>query len=88
MLEDFRLAGLASGRPSQAMSQYEYHEFQAVDRRLTEPEMHQLRGCSSRAQITPTSFTNEYHFGSFKGDEDLWMEKYFDGYIYNSNLPP
>ena len=67
------------------MSQYEYYEFQAVDRRLTEPQMHQLRGCSSRAQITPTSFTNEYHFGSFKGDKDLWMEKYFDGYIYNSN---
>ena len=67
------------------MSQYEYYEFQAVDRRLNEPEMHQLRGCSSRAQITPTSFTNEYHFGSFKGDEDLWMEKYFDGYLYNSN---
>ena len=67
------------------MSQYEYYEFQAVDRRLTERDMQQLRACSSRAQITPTSFTNEYHFGSFKGDEDLWMGKYFDGYMYNSH---
>jgi hypothetical protein len=67
------------------MSQYEYYEFQAVDRRLGENDMRALRSCSSRAQITPVSFTNEYHFGSFKGNTDRWMEQYFDGFIYNSN---
>jgi len=51
------------------MSQYEYYEFQAVDRRLNVRDMQELRACSSRAQITPTSFTNEYHLGSFKGDD-------------------
>lgn len=68
------------------MSQYEYYEFQTVDRRLGENDMRALRSCSSRAQITPVIFTNEYHFGSFKGDADCWMEDYFDGFIYNSNL--
>lgn len=67
------------------MSQYEYYEFQAVDRRLTEADMQALRACSSRAVITSSSFTNEYHFGSFKGDTDRWMEKYFDAHLYNSH---
>jgi len=67
------------------MSEYQYYEFQAVDRRLSEPEMQELRRYSSRAQITPTSFVNEYSFGNFKGDEDLWMEKYFDAFLYLAN---
>ena len=36
-------------------------------------------------RITPTSFINEYEWGSFKGDADTWMEKYFDGYLYLAN---
>lgn len=67
------------------MSQYEYYEFQAVDHRLSEADMQALRTCSSRAVITSSSFTNEYHFGSFKGNAEAWMEKYFDGYLYNSH---
>ena len=67
------------------MSEYQYYEFQAIDRRLSEKEMQELRGYSSRARITPTSFVNEYSFGSFKGNADVWMEKYFDGYLYTAN---
>jgi hypothetical protein len=67
------------------MSQYECYEFQSVDRRLSEDEVRTLRGYSSRAQISPTSFYNEYHFGSFKGNAEEWMAKYFDGFIYNSH---
>jgi len=67
------------------MSEYQYYEFQALDRRLSEQEMQELRRYSSRARITPTSFVNEYSFGSFKGDEDLWMEKYFDAFLYLAN---
>ncbi|MBI4659651.1 MAG: hypothetical protein HY735_12495 [Verrucomicrobia bacterium] len=67
------------------MSEYQYYEFQAIDRRLGEKEMQELRGYSSRARITATSFVNEYSFGSFKGNADVWMEKYFDGYLYSAN---
>jgi hypothetical protein len=67
------------------MSEYQYYEFQAVDRCLTEKEMSELRSFSSRADITAHSFINEYSWGSFKGDEDLWMEKYFDGFLYYAN---
>ena len=67
------------------MSEYQYYEFQAIDRPLTAKEMSELRSYSTRARITPTSFVNEYSFGSFKGNEDAWMEKYFDAYLYLAN---
>jgi len=67
------------------MSEYHYYELQAVDRPLTQEEMNTLRSFSSRAKITPNCFTNEYHWGNFKGDEDRWMEKYFDGFLHYAN---
>jgi FtsZ-interacting cell division protein YlmF len=67
------------------MSEYQYYEFRAVDRPLSENEMRELRAYSTRARITPTSFINEYHWGNFKGDEDRWMERYFDAFLYLAN---
>ncbi len=67
------------------MSEYQYYEFQAVDRPLTEKEMRELRSYSTRARITPTSFVNDYSWGSFKGNVDAWMEKYFDAFLYFAN---
>ena len=67
------------------MSEYQYYEFQAIDRPLTEKEMGELRSYSTRARITPTSFVNDYSWGRFKGDEDAWMEKYFDSFLYLAN---
>jgi len=67
------------------MSEYQYYEFQAVDRPLNDKEMNEIRSFSTRAEITPHSFTNDYSWGSFKGDEDRWMEKYFDGFLYYAN---
>jgi len=67
------------------MSEYQYYEFQAIDRPLTEKEMRELRSYSTRARITPTSFVNDYSWGSFKGNKDAWMEKYFDVFLYLAN---
>jgi hypothetical protein len=67
------------------MSEYQYYEFQAVDRPLTEREMEALRSCSSRATITATRFVNHYEWGNFKGDPSAWMEKYFDAFLYVAN---
>jgi hypothetical protein len=72
-------------RSGAQMSEYQYYEFQTVDRRLTDKEMQELRSYSTRAVITPTSFSNEYSFGDFKGNPDAWMEKYFDGFVYLAN---
>jgi len=67
------------------MSEYQYYEFQAIDRPLTKDEMGKLRACSSRATITSTSFVNEYNWGDLKADPVKWMEKYFDAYLYVAN---
>ena len=49
------------------MSEYQYYEFRAIDQPLDEKAMQALRDLSSRGQITPTSFINEYNWGDFKG---------------------
>jgi hypothetical protein len=67
------------------MSTYQYYEFQAIDRRLTATEMQEVRAYSTRARITPTSFVNDYSYGDFKGNEDAWMDKYFDALLYAAN---
>ncbi len=54
------------------MSEYQYFEFQAVDRPLTSKQMDELRRYSSRAQITPSSFVNVYNYGDFRGDPDTF----------------
>jgi hypothetical protein len=67
------------------MSEYQYYEFQAVDRPLSEAEMRELRGISSRAEITPNRFMNVYNYGDFRGNPGQLMEKYFDIFVYDSN---
>ncbi|MBZ5551623.1 MAG: hypothetical protein LAO21_02805 [Acidobacteriia bacterium] len=67
------------------MSEYQYYEFQAIDRPLSDEEMEKLRCYSTRARISRTSFVNEYHWGDFKGDPEAWMEKYFDAFLYFAN---
>ncbi len=60
------------------MSEYQYYEFQALDRPLTQREMRELRKYSTRATITDTRFVNHYEWGNFKGDASKWMRKYFN----------
>lgn len=67
------------------MSEYQYYEFQAVDRPLTDAEMREMRAVSSRADITPTRFVNEYNWGDFRGRPDQWMERWFDAFLYLAN---
>ena len=67
------------------MSEYQYYEFLAIDRPLTEDEMAELRALSTRATITPISFTNEYNWGDFKGNPDKLMQRYFDAHVYVAN---
>ena len=60
------------------MSEYQYYEFQAIDRPLGEADREALRTLSTRARITATSFTNHYEWGDFKGDPQRLMERWFD----------
>ena len=67
------------------MSEYQYYEFRAIDRPLSQKEMDELRALSTRAVITLTSFTNTYHWGDFKGSPATLMDRYFDAFVYVAN---
>ena len=64
------------------MSEYQYYEFQAIDRPLDAADRKALRSLSSRAQITATSFTNHYEWGDFKGSPRQLMERWFDLHLH------
>lgn len=64
------------------MSEYQYYEFQAIDRPLKKADQAALRALSTRANITSTSFTNSYEWGDFKGDPVKLMERFFDVHLY------
>jgi hypothetical protein len=67
------------------MSEFQYYEFQAIDRPLTAAEQDELRDLSSRAEITSRSFTNEYSYGDFRGDAEQVLADYFDAFLYMAN---
>jgi hypothetical protein len=67
------------------VSEYQYYEFQAIDRPLSRQQMAEVRALSTRAQITSTRFTNEYHFGNFRGDPVDLVERYYDAHVYVAN---
>lgn len=67
------------------MSEYQYYEFLALDRALTSRQREELRQLSTRAEITATRFTNEYHWGGFHGDPEKMMASYFDAFLYLAN---
>jgi len=67
------------------MSEYQYYEFQAIDRPLGEKQMAELRDISTRAVITATSFTNTYQWGDLKADPMQLLREYFDAFLYVAN---
>jgi hypothetical protein len=67
------------------MSEHQVYEFVALDRPLTAREMAELRAISTRAEITPTRFWNEYHWGDLKADPAALLARYFDAHLYFAN---
>jgi hypothetical protein len=67
------------------MSEYQYYEFQALDRPLTQAEMAELRNLFSRVILTSTSAIFTYNYGDFRGSPETVLEKYFDALLYLIN---
>ncbi len=67
------------------MSEYQYYEFQAIDRPLDAADRQALRAISTRARISATSFTNSYEWGDLKADPAQFMARWFDLHLYLAN---
>jgi hypothetical protein len=67
------------------MSEYQYYEFQAIDRPLTEKEQTKIERLSSRVILSATQAIFTYNYGDLPGDPEKLVEKYFDAMLYVTN---
>lgn len=67
------------------MSSYQYYEFQAIDRLLTEDEQHEVAALSSRVKPHPRQATFIYHWSDFPADPRAILLQYYDAFFYESS---
>jgi len=67
------------------MSEYQYYEFRAIDRPLTQKEQDEIGKLSSRVQPTPQQATFVYNYGDFPGAPEKVLTQYFDMMLYIAN---
>jgi hypothetical protein len=67
------------------MSEYQYYEFQAIDRPLTQEERAALCQLSGCVKPTATSASFTYSYGNFRGDPKQVLARYFDIMYYITN---
>ena len=69
------------------MSEYQYYEWQTIDRPLTAREQAEVDGLSSHMDtVTSTQAVVTYSWGDFKHDPKKVLLKYFDAFLYDSNF--
>jgi hypothetical protein len=67
------------------VSEYQYYEFFAQDRPLSASQMEEVDAISSRAEVTPTSFTVVYNYSDLRVDPIKLLERHFDVFVYVAN---
>ena len=67
------------------MSEYQYYEFRAIDRPLTEEEQQAVARLSSRVDPHPRQATFVYHWSDFSGDPAKILTRYYDAMLYMAN---
>ncbi len=67
------------------MSEYQYYEWQTIDRVLTAAEQDAVDGLSSHIDVTSTRAWVEYHWSGFKHDPREVLARYFDAFLYYAN---
>ncbi len=68
------------------MSEYQYVAFRAIDRAVSEKNLAYMRRQSSRAEITPWSFENEYNYGDFHGNAIEMLRQGYDIHLHYANF--
>lgn len=67
------------------MSEYQYYEFRAINRPLTDEERRYVRTLSRRVHLTPAQAIFTYNYGDFPGDPLALLETHFDALLYTAN---
>ncbi len=67
------------------MSEYQYVGFRAIEKPVSEKNLEYMHSQSSRAEITPWSFDNEYHYGDFRGNALEMLRRGYDIYLHYAN---
>lgn len=67
------------------MSEYQYVQFRAVDRPLTDKELAYAEKQSSRADISRREFTNHYNYSSFRGNANGLLQHGYDVFLEYAN---
>jgi len=67
------------------MSEYQYYEWQAVDRLLTESEQEAVGKLSSHIEVSASRAVVTYSYGDFKHDPCAVLARFFDAHVYLAN---
>jgi len=67
------------------MSEYQYYEFQAIDRPLTSEEQQAVARLSSRVHPHPRQAVFVYHWSGFPADSAEILAQYYDAMLYEAN---
>lgn len=68
------------------MSEFQYYEFQALERSLDSQALQELRRISSRAEISCSRFSVIYNWSDLSADPWELLGRYFDAHFYTSNF--
>src|SRR5690348_15716680 len=68
------------------MSEYQRVAFRAIDGPVSKEELPYMERQSSRAEITPWSFDNEYHYGDFRGNALEMLRRGYDLHLHYANF--
>jgi len=67
------------------MSEYQYYEWQTLDRPLTPEERAAVNELSSHIEVTSSQAIVTYSWGDFKHDPKQVLARYFDAFLYLAN---
>jgi len=68
------------------MSEFQYIGFRAAEKPVSDKDLEYMRQQSSRAEVTPWSFDNEYHYGDFRGDARTMLRRGYDIHLHYANF--
>ncbi|OUC11827.1 MAG: hypothetical protein B0A82_25765 [Alkalinema sp. CACIAM 70d] len=68
------------------MSEFQFYEFQAIDRPLSAADKQHVQSLSSRVKLSGTNTQFVYHYGDFRGDPEKLLDRCFDLMIYVANF--